>query len=106
MTDMLDGRRQSTSGMATEVHSDRQPRDVRRIDFDIDRQCGHDPTQPLGADSEAVDEYEELTFQVPEVRPWMTDVDRPQDRLLGEQRRPLERSADPDANNDWRARVG
>ena len=91
--------------MASEIDGYGQTGDVRRVDLDVDAERGDASAEPLRPDAEIVDAFEQLAFEAAEIGARMAHVDRPQDRLLCEERRRFKRPADADADNDRRTGV-
>src|SRR5437762_2919810 len=98
----LNGRREPASGMATEINGDRQPRDVRRIDLDVDAERRHAAPKSLRADAELVDAIEQLAFELTQIGAAIPHINRPEHRLLREERGGFERTADADTDDDRR----
>src|SRR5437660_11155096 len=92
--------------MATEINGDWQPRDVRRIDLDVDGQRCHAASKSLWADAQFVDTLEQLAFELAKISARMPHINRPEHGLLCEQRGGLERPADANTDDDRRTRVG
>src|SRR5437660_12856474 len=77
-----------------------------RIDLDVDGQRCDAPSEPLRADAQLVDTVEQLAFELAKIGARMPHINRPDYRLLREERGGLERPADTNTDDDRRTRVG
>ena len=92
--------------MTSQVDGNGQPCDVRRLHLDVDGERGGPAAEALRPDAETVDALQQIAFELGEIGPRVTSIDRPQYRTLGKQRRSVERPADAHADDDRRTRVG
>ena len=64
------------------------------------------PPKPCGPMPRPLTRSQQIAFELDEIGPRVTSIDRPQYRALGKQRRSFERPADAHADDDRRTRVG
>src|SRR4029453_12864063 len=98
----LEGRGHSTGRMAAEIDGDRQPRDVRWVDFDVHTKRRDASTETLGTDTEFIDPFEQLAFELPDISARTSNVERSQHGLFPQHCGALDRSADAQTDNDSR----
>ena len=78
---------------------------MRRAGQNVDCQRRRPAAEALRADAERVDAFQKLLLQCPVKRVFVRRIQLAQERLLCQQRRFVERAADPHAHHDGRARV-